>query len=251
MELETIKISPSENIFSQYIEKPTLFNNKNILTSSFIPEKILHRDDEIKQISSILAPALKGYQPNNIFLYGTCGTGKTICTKYVIKQLENITKNNKNTIKTIYLNCKMKRVADTEYRLFAQLLKEFGENVPVTGLPTDILYRRFFEKIDEKKQTVIIVLDEIDTLFKKIGDDFLYNLTRANSELKNTQLTIIGITNSLSFRDNLDLRVKSSLSEEEILFRPYNAVQIKNILLDRIKQGFSCDIEENVINKQK
>ena len=111
------------------------------------------------------------------------------------------------------------------------------------------MYRRFFEKIDEKKQTVIIVLDEIDTLFKKIGDDFLYNLTRANSELKNTQLTIIGITNSLSFRDNLDLRVKSSLSEEEILFRPYNAVQIKNILLDRIKQGFSCDIEENVINK--
>ena len=249
MELEVLEPTSSENIFSQYIEKPTLFSNKNILTSTFIPNKILHRDEEIKQLGSVLAPALKGYQPNNIFLYGTCGTGKTICTKFVIKQLENIAKNRKTSIRTIYVNCKMKRVADTEYRLFTQLLKEFGESVPITGLPTDILYRRFFEKVDEKKQIVIIVLDEIDALFRKIGDDFLYNLTRINSDLKNAQLTVIGITNSLSFRDNLDLRVKSSLSEEEIIFKPYNAIQLKNILLDRVKDGFSCVIEEDVLNK--
>jgi cell division control protein 6 len=55
-------------------------------------------------------------------------------------------------------------VADTEYRLFAQLLKELGECVPDTGLPTDVLYRRFFEKIESLKCTSILILDEIDAL---------------------------------------------------------------------------------------
>ena len=238
----------SENIFNSYIEKPTVFKNKKTLTSSFIPMKILHRNEEINQISSILAPALRGYQPNNVFIYGTCGTGKTVVTRFVFSQLKEATKN--KSIKTIYINCKMKKVADTEYRLLAQLIKELGETVPDTGLPTDVLYRKFFEKIDEKKQTVIIALDEIDSLFRKVGDEFLYNLTRINPELKQSQITTVGITNDLSFREALDQRVKSSLSEEEIIFKPYDAMQLKDILTQRIKQGFNESVvNENVINK--
>lgn len=240
----------SQNIFSEYVEKPSLFNNKRTLTASFIPSKIPHRNNEITQLTSTLAPALKGYHVNNVFIYGTCGTGKTICSKFVISQLEEIARKGSKPIKTIYINCKMKKVADTEYRLFAQLLKELGETVPDTGLPTDVLYRKFFEKIDHEKQSTIIILDEIDTLFRKVGDDFLYNLTRINSELENAKISIIGITNDLSFRDSLDLRVKSSLSEEELLFKPYNAPQLKNILEERIGEGF-CNgaVDETVLNK--
>lgn len=130
-----------------------------------------------------------------------------------------------------------------------QLLREFDEILPDTGLPTELLYRRFFEKVEEKKQGVIIILDEIDALFNKIGDEFLYNLVRINSELENSYITLIGITNDVSFREKLDQRVKSSLGEEEILFKPYNATQLKNILLERAGEGFSVGIEEAVLNK--
>lgn len=240
----------SQNIFSQYAERPSLFSNKTALTTGFLPVKIPHREHEIKQITQILAPLLKGYSANNIFVYGTCGTGKTICSRFVAKQLEDIAKTHKREIKTIYINCKMKKVADTEYRLFAQLLKEFGDIIPDTGLPTDVLYRRFFSRIDEKPQSVVLILDEIDALIKKVGDEFLYNLTRVNDELKQAKLNIIGITNDLSFRDNLDMRVKSSLSEEELLFRPYNALEIKNILEERVSDGFFAGVVgESVINK--
>jgi cell division control protein 6 len=238
-----------ENIFSHYIEKQSLFKNKNILTSSFIPEKILHRDDEIKQISQILAPILKDFQTSNIFIYGKCGTGKTMCTKYVLKHLKEAEKNiNKSTIKTVYINCKMKRVADTEYRMLAQLLKEFGDKIPDTGLPTDVLYGRFFDALQKEKNNVILVLDEIDMLCAKTGDDFLYNLTRINTELKESHITIIGITNDLSFKEKLDARIRSSLSEQEIIFKPYDALQIKDILLQRIENGFiDGAINEDVI----
>ncbi len=240
-------ITKVDNIFSQYTQKQSVFKDKTVLTANFIPSKIPHRDEEITQLSSALAPMLKGFHASNIFVYGTCGTGKTICSKFVVSQLEEAKK--ENDIKAVYVNCKMKKVADTEYRLLAQFLKEFGECVPDTGLPTDVLYRRFFEAADSKKQTVVLILDEIDTLFKKIGDEFLYNLTRINQDLKQAKLNIIGITNDLSFRDDLDMRVRSSLGEEEILFRPYNALQLKHILEERAASGFSVEIDDTVLNK--
>src|SRR3990167_1088737 len=85
-----ISVLATENIFARYIEQEDIFNDKKALSSSFIPQKISHRDAELQQIGSILAPVLKGYYPNNIFVYGTCGTGKTICTKFIISHLQEI-----------------------------------------------------------------------------------------------------------------------------------------------------------------
>ncbi|MBI4170615.1 MAG: orc1/cdc6 family replication initiation protein [Candidatus Aenigmarchaeota archaeon] len=245
----TSHIAPSisANIFSQYIQNEGVFKDKKFLSSSFIPQTIPHREQEIQHISSMLAPVLKGYNPNNVFIYGTCGTGKTICTKFVLGQLADISK---NKVTTLYVNCKMKKVADTEYRLFAQMLKDLNEFVPDTGLPTDVLYRKFFARIEERKMPVIIVLDEIDVLLKKVGDEFLYNLTRINTELVRSHVTVIGITNDLACRDRLDARVKSSLSEEEIMFKPYNAVQLKDILGFRATMGFrEGAIEDGALSK--
>jgi len=85
---------------------------------------------------------------------------------------------------------------------------------------------------------------------QKTGDEILYNLTRINSELKNSQISIIGISNDLIFRDNLDPRVKSSLSEEELVFPPYNALQIQDILKQRAEKAFEKNkITQGVIEK--
>ena len=88
------------------------------------------------------------------------------------------------------------------------------------------------------------MLDEIDQLMKKAGDDILYNLTRINSELKSSQISIVGISNDLIFVNNLDPRVKSSLSEEEIIFPPYNALQIQDILRQRSDVAFKKGVLE-------
>ncbi len=238
------------NIFSHYMQRRTLFANKDVLTASFVPENIPHREREIQQISAVLAPALRGYHTSNIFVYGTCGTGKTICSRFVLSQLEQAAKQQGITIKTVYINCKMEKVSDTEYRLFAQILKQLGEEVPYTGLPTDVIYKKFFSKIDETEQTVVLILDEIDTLYRKIGDDILYNITRSSNELKKARLAVIGITNDTSFYDSMDVRVKSSLGSEEIMFHPYNAMQLKDILTMRAAGGFKAGIApEDVINK--
>jgi len=240
-----------QTIFQEFMEKKTLmFKDRNALTSDFTPDNITHRDKEINTLASILAPALKGGKPSNVFIYGMTGTGKTMITRYVGNELEKMSNQGMNQVKIIYINCKMKKTADTEYRLLAELSRILGQEVPITGLPTEQVYKIFFNILDSTNWVVIIILDEIDSLVNKMGDDFLYNFTRINQELKKSRVSIIGITNDLHFIDILDPRVKSSLSEEEILFPPYNAVELQDILKQRIILGFSPDvISEEVIPK--
>ncbi|SFS35166.1 AAA family ATPase [Halostagnicola kamekurae] len=116
--------------------------------------------------------------------------------------------------------------------------KESFEEVPMTGWPTDRVYSVFFDAVDYSERVVVIMLDEIDKLVEKSGDDTLYNLSRMNSELDNSRVSIIGISNDLKFTDFLDPRVKSSLGEEEIVFPPYDANQLRDILQHRSEVAF-------------
>ncbi len=236
--------------FEKFLEKEPLFNNKKSLQSSYTPEAIPHREEQIETIAGILAPALRLDRPSNLFCYGKTGTGKTLTIRYIVSNLNKLAKQKEIPLKTFYLNCKLKRVADTEYRLIAQIARAFGKEVPATGLPTDEIYKIFLESIDKEKGLLILVLDEIDQLVKKAGDGILYNLTRINSELKKVQISLVGISNDLMFTNNLDPRVKSSLSEEELVFPPYNALQIQDILKQRAKIAFRKNvIADGVIEK--
>ena len=115
------------------------------------------------------------------------------------------------------------------------------EEVPMTGWPTDRVYSTFFDAVDYHERVVVIMLDEIDKLVEKSGDDTLYNLSRMNSELEKSRISIMGISNDLKFTDFLDPRVKSSLGEEEIVFPPYDANQLRDILQHRADISFKQD----------
>jgi len=239
-----------ENIFSKFLDTKPIFRNRNTLTISFTPETITHRERQIDELGKVLAPALRGGRPSNVFLYGRPGTGKTLVSKFVCSELEKISKTNEHNVRILYVNCKMKKVADTEYRLLAELSNQLGKKVPFTGLPTEQIYHMFFDTLDKKNQVAIIIVDEIDALVQKTGDEILYNLTRINQDLDNSKVSLIGITNNLGFVDILDPRIKSSLSEEELIFPPYNALELQDILKTRASMAFIPNVlSEGVIEK--
>ncbi|MFH1472609.1 MAG: ORC1-type DNA replication protein [Nanoarchaeota archaeon] len=239
-----------QQIFSNYMTKQPLFLDKRALTTSYTPENVPHREEQISQLASIVTPVLKKERPSNVFIYGPTGSGKTLVTQYVASELKTAAKNNNIPFHIVYVNCKMKRVADTEYRLLAHLANLLGKTVPPTGLPTDQVYKIFYSALDEREGVVIFIIDEIDALIKKVGDELLYNFTRMNQDIKNVKVSIIGISNDIAFTENLDARVRSSLSEEELLFPPYNALQLQRILSERASIAFNkSKVSDGVISK--
>jgi cell division control protein 6 len=146
----------------------------------------------------------------------------------------------------LYINCE---VFDTQYQVFAYLANlaiEFKKRVPMFGWSTALVYSEFKHGIDAEERRVIVILDEVDKLARK-GDEALYNLLRINSELDKARVSVIGISNDLTFSELLDQRVKSSLGMKEITFPAYNADQLKDILTERAVMAFNYSALDDAV----
>lgn len=236
-----------DSIFEPYLAMKAIFKkDRDILRPSYIPEKLPHRERQIKQLASILAMALRGERPSNVMIFGKTGTGKTATVKYLQKEVEKAKKWSR--VDYLYMNCE---VTDTQYSVLQNLgnrfIEDFDERIPFTGWPTERVYNMLREKLDEERRVVVVVLDEIDKLVYKSGDDVLYHLTRINEDLKRAKVSILGISNDLKFTEFLDPRVRSRLSDEKMVFPPYNAEELKDILGQRADLAFDDDvIDESV-----
>ena len=223
-----------------------IFKRREVLMPDYVPEVLPHREGEIRRLATTLAPALRGERPNNVFIYGLTGTGKTAVTRYVLRRLREKAASLGVNVKPIYINT---RHRDTPYRVLADIAEAVGARVPFTGLSTGEVFLRIVKRLRVVGGIVIVVLDEIDFLVRRHGDDVLYKLTRANEYLEGrAKVSIIGITNSVKFIEALDPRVKSSLGEEELVFPPYNAEQLRDILEMRAAEAFQPGVlDEGVI----
>ncbi|AAY80101.1 Cdc6/Cdc18 family protein [Sulfolobus acidocaldarius] len=222
------------------LKKGRIFRSRDLLLPDYIPEALPHREDQIRKLVEILAPITRSEKPSNVFIYGLTGTGKTAVTRFV---LSNLQRKFPSKFTFIYINT---RQNDTPYRILADVLEALGIRVPFTGLSTAELFKRFVKRLNTFQTIVLITLDEIDALVKKHGDDILYRLTRINYDLSTSKVSVIGITNDVKMVENLDPRVKSSLGEEEIIFPPYNAEQLEDIL----KQRSKIALNEGVISEE-
>ncbi len=238
-----------DDMFKRIVERSLtskIFNDREVLRPDYIPNELPHRDEQISKISSILAPIFRGERPSNIFIYGLTGTGKTAVVKYVLMKFEEYTNKFGRSFKYSYINC---RYDDTTYRVLARLADSVGIKIPFTGLSTSEVFRRIVLALDGMGVPLVVILDEVDSLVKKCGDELLYRLTRVNEELKKGKVTIVGITNDVNFIERLDPRVKSSLGEEEVIFPPYDALQLEDILSRRAVKAFRPEVlDEGVIS---
>jgi len=233
--VEKIKIDILDDVFERFLNNFQLFRDRDVLRHDYIPKRLPHRETQIRYLGMIVAPILKMARCSNVFIYGKPGTGKTAAMKYVLYRLEQKAVESATSVKTAYVNC---RLAGTEYRVLTSLCEAVNVHVPFTGLAVGEIFDRLKQGLEVRKVSFIAILDEVDELVKTRGDGLLYELTRINETLTKGKVSIVGISNDLYFKELLEPRVLSSLSEEEIVFRPYDASELRDILRERAKLAF-------------
>ncbi|WP_396610530.1 orc1/cdc6 family replication initiation protein [Haloferax sp. S1W] len=234
----------------RFERKQNIFTNKDALGESYKPERIQERDDEIEEYMDALQPVVDGWEPNNVFLYGNTGVGKTAVTEFLLEMLlEDVSQYDDVDLSVISINCK---TLNSSYQVAVELVNELrppGAEISSTGYPQQTVFKKLFQELDDVGGTILIVLDEVDSIGER--DELLYELPRArsNGKLEAAKVGLVGISNDFKFHDQLDPRVQDTLCERELHFPPYQAPELQNILESRanvaIAEG-AC--EEGVLN---
>lgn len=215
-----------------------LIKNENVLLPEYIPDILPGREKEIKDISYNFKIALDGRKPENLLVYGSPGTGKTAVVKFITKELEDYS----NKVKIVHINCWH---IGTRYGIIAEMAKRIGFIAPMKGMSIEDLFNRISEIILKKRIIVIVILDEMDKLILSGHSDILYDLSRMN-EVYNVKISMVGIINELNLITTLDPRIRSSVINADVEFKPYTVPQLKEILNERAKYAF-YDYEEDAI----
>jgi len=223
-----------------------IFSDKSVLSESYQPDTILERDEEIDAYSHALQDILFGREPENIFLYGKAGLGKTAVTTYMMEELqaEVDTREEADELYIHEINCNGRTLFMVVRRLVNNLLPDGASQFPKRGLGTGDAFDELYRQLDRLGGTHLFVFDEIDHL--NDANTLLYELPRArsNGHVTNARIGIIGISNNYTFRQSLSPKVKDTLMETEISFSPYDAEELRTILHHRAERAFiddACD----------
>ena len=220
-----LRLSSSPRV-SRYASNSNIFDQEEVLREDHHPDELPERNEELDQLHMALSPAARGVGANNVFLYGKAGQGKTAAAKHELSELRYHAEQESDhlDLTALYISCESHDIS-TSFRAASRIYMELTGNDRPTGYSTDAV--------------VDMMYDEIDSL--GTDDRILYSLPRARSQgyvNDNVYPSIIGISNDLQWRDNLSPKVKSSLYDDSVLFSPYDAEQLRQILRRRAAKGF-------------
>ena len=149
----------------------------------------------------------------------------------------------RSQISTCYVNS---RIAGTEYRTLSQIAETLPlrEDKNTSDGPVDWHGTRpdLHQLLKENNVHPILVLDEGSTLSRQRVWRLTCSINSpapASTGVDPGFFTIVGISNDLKFKDELDPRVLSSLGEEELVFPPYTTEELRAILTAHEQKSLS------------
>ena len=129
-----------DDVFENFVNGVKLFKDREVLRHDYLPEKLPHREDQIRLLGVNCCPSPEGFQVLKHLHLWKNWNRKNSCNKYVLSHLESKAKEYGAQVKFCYINCRM---TGSEYRVFAALSQSVGLSIPFTGLSVGEVFDRF------------------------------------------------------------------------------------------------------------
>ncbi|MCD2201561.1 orc1/cdc6 family replication initiation protein [Halobacterium sp. KA-4] len=254
--------SPSQSIedmLLEFDEQDGLIRDRSLLDPNYVVEedRIVGRDEQLQEVTKMLRVALGDNRPPNLFLYGPSGTGKSLITKAVCKNISRICDSRDIQFGTVEVNCQdLDTLGVAVYELAQQAADEAGVDVevPKHGVATKEKWDELYRIINENFDSVVFVLDELDMLVGRRDKQdpafsrLLYQLSRAGaSDDLTAYISVVAISNDTKMMEAVGSRALSSFTPEDVHFDDYDANQLQSILRRRQDAFHDGVVKEEVI----
>jgi len=248
-----------EDMLLEFDEADGLIRDRSLLDPNFVVEedRIVGRDEQLQKVTKMLRVALGDNRPPNLFLYGPSGTGKSLITKAVCKNISQICETRDIRFGTIEVNCQdLDTLGVAVYELTEQAAAEADVDVevPKHGVATKEKWDELYRIVNENFDSVVFVLDELDMLVGRRDKQdpafsrLLYQLSRAGANDELTAfISVVAISNDTKMMESVGSRALSSFTPEDVHFDDYDANQLQSILRRRQDAFFEDVVDEDVI----
>ncbi|WP_049917132.1 Cdc6/Cdc18 family protein [Halogeometricum pallidum] len=217
-------------------DQDPIFARKELLHVGHVPEenRIVGRDTEIESVAEEIGAIVRDDPPNNVMIYGKTGTGKSLVSRHVAGRAKDAAGSNGVECNIVYVDCSEANTETRATRQIATALKQetsYDQRIPLRGVGTMEYYQHIWRILDTHLDSILLILDEIDKL---ASSNILMQLSRAREAGKtDCYIGIIGISNKIQYKEQLDERIDSSFGHRELFFHPYDAEQLKEIMRNR------------------
>ena len=178
------------------------------LMEGYQPNKILHREQQLNELEMVFTNYRQYGVASNKISIGVTGSGKTTILQHLIQKFDNVIYVSASQLKTSFKI--IKAIYNIESNQVDKILQDTILNL--------------------KKNKRVIIIDELNKVDdpKNLFDDL-------NTIYRETGVPIILSTNNISFLDQIPEDARLTLFFEKIRFPSYNAEELYDIALSRIK----------------
>ena len=195
------------------------------------------REKQISRIISHLTPVLDGAHPTPALVFGPTGSGKTVTLIHILSTFQKVAEKRGIKFKCCYIDLTSPKTHFAALNELAIVLD--GSNRKYRkGIPIDHMQSRIMEAIGSYDGFLCLMIDEVDNL-KPNADGFLTFLGKTLPRKVSCRLMLILLTNRLDWEKTLDPRILSFLKKTDILFEPYDALDLVEILNLRVEKSLN------------
>ncbi len=240
-------------------KKRTLVLNPNYLDDEKLPEEertavlkeIFNRNIREKQLSRIIAhltPVLDGGHPPSALIYGPTGSGKTVTLIHVLSTFQKVAKRHMIDFRYTYVDLTSPKTYFGALNELAIALDSSNRRYR-KGIPREYMEAKITQAVRGLDGFLCLLIDEADNI-RPNPDDFLTFLGKTLPRKAGCRLILIMLTNRLDWERTLDPRILSFLKKVDIIFEPYNARDLLEILKLRVKKALDkTKVERGAIRK--